>query len=76
MLKWVLAGGGAGTGVERDQEDGAAHLAREVSGRHHIEVAVVLLEAEDGALFVVLAAVTHEMHDALLLVGDQQAEAL
>src|SRR5258708_5191425 len=70
-----LSWGCTGTGVEGDQEDRATDAAHEVPGCHLVEIAIVLFKAEDGAIFR-LPAVSHEMHNAIVLIRDKVTDAL
>lgn len=62
------AGRGADAGIERHQEDAAAHTLHEAFGSDGVERAILLLQAEKRAYVIILPAVTHEMHDAVALV--------
>src|SRR5436853_77500 len=71
-----LAGGSALTGVEGDQEDTAAHTLHELPGGYDSQVAIVLLEAQDGSPLRISPPVPHEMHDPVALARDEVAQLL
>src|SRR2546421_9707809 len=70
-----LARGRALTGVEGDQEDSVAHTLHKLPGCYRSQVAIVLLEAQDGSLFI-SPTMPHEMHDTLALACYEVAHLL
>src|SRR3989442_10527970 len=63
------------TGVESDQEDTVAHTLHELPGRYRSQIAIVLLEAEYGSLFI-SPSMPHKMHDTLALACYKVAHLL
>src|SRR5438874_1051829 len=71
-----LARGGALTGVEGDQEDVATHSLHELPGGYDSQVAIVLLEAQDGSPLFISSTVPHKMHDTLALARHEMTQLL
>src|SRR2546421_13067716 len=68
-----LARGRALTCVEGDQEDSVSPTLHDLPGRYHSQVAIALLEAEDGSPLFISPAMPHKMHDPLALACHEMA---